>query len=240
MTLTSATIGTMRRIATIATLASRLETFQKVLPAILAQVDHVYIYLDGHAVAPAFLRDLDNVTVCRCEDVGDLHASSRFLCLQDLAAPTVVAIVDDDINYPPDYVDRLVRALQRFEGKAVVGVHGRIFLPPHQSYSRHGTVMHFAHQLADPRQVHVLGTGTCAFISGMLDIDPRGWSRYDMDDINLAIEAQRRGLPRVAVARAEGWMKGYAERQPDSLWIKTLADDSEHSRRMRELLALYV
>jgi len=229
----------MRRVAAIATLANRVETFQKVLPVIHAQVDHVFIYLDGYSVPPIFLESFDRVTVRRAEEVGDLHASSRFLCLQDLSTPTVVVIADDDIIYPPDYVDRLVNALQQLDGRAVVGVHGRIFLPPHQSYVRDATIFHFTRELIQARHVHELGTGTCAFISSNLDVDPREWGRGDMDDIIVATEAQRRGLPRIAVARAAGWVKAHVQNQPDSLWAKTLIDDSEQSRRMRALLSLY-
>lgn len=235
----SGEIGRMRRVAAIATLANRIETFQRVLPVIYAQVDHVFIYLDGYSEPPAFLRGFDRVTVRRAEDTGDLHASSRFLCLQDLSAPTVVVIVDDDIIYPPDYVDRLVYFLQQFEGQAIVGVHGRIFLPPHESYVRNAFAIHFAHELKQPCHVHELGTGTCGFISSYLDVDPREWSRTDMDDIIVATEAQRRGLPRITVTRTAGWMKAQAEDQPDSLWVKALTNDSEQSCRMRALLSLY-
>jgi hypothetical protein len=117
-------IATMPRIAALATLASRLNTFQKVLPVIHVQVDHVVIYLDGYSATPSFLEHFDRITVRRVEHLGDLHCSSRFLCLQDLRTPTVVAMVDDDIIYPQDYVDRLVGALQRLEGKAIVGCTG--------------------------------------------------------------------------------------------------------------------
>lgn len=239
MTGGSGGIGSMRRVAAIATLASRVESFQKVLPVIHAQVDHVFIYLDGYSVPPTFLGSFDRVTVRRAEDVGDLHASSRFLCLQDLSAPTVVATVDDDIIYPPDYVDRLVNALQRLEGQAIVGVHGRIFLPPHQSYVRDAAVFHFTRELSEACHVHELGTGTCAFVSSNLDVDPREWAHNGMDDIVIATEAQRRGLPRIAVARPAGWVRALVPDQPDSLWAKTLIDDSEQGRRMRALLSLY-
>jgi hypothetical protein len=232
-------VASLPRVAAIATMASRVETFQKVLPAIRAQVDHVFIYLDGYSAPPSFLQGLDRVSVRRAEDVGDLHASSRFLCLQDLTTATVVAVADDDIVYPPDYVDHLVDMLQQVEGRAIVGVHGRIFVPPHRSYVRDAGIIGFAMGLAQPRHVHELGTGTCAFISGHLDVDPRGWDRSDMDDIIVATEAQRRGLPRIAVAREAGWLKAYAENQPDSLWAKTQIDDAEQSRRMRDLLGLY-
>jgi hypothetical protein len=235
----SSEIGRMPRVAAIATLASRVETFKKVLPLIHAQVDHVFVYLDGYRAPPSFLGNYDRVTVRRAEDVGDLHASSRFLCLQDLSTPAVVVIADDDIVYPPDYVDRLANVLQQLEGQAIVGVHGRIFVPPHQSYVRNAHVIHFAQELGQAHHVHELGTGTCAFVSSRFDVDPREWGRTDMDDIIVATEAQRRGLPRIAVARAAGWVKAHAQDQPDSLWARTLIDDSEQSRRMRALLSLY-
>ena len=239
MTNTAASISSLPRVATIATMASRAETFALVLPAIHAQVDHVFVYLDGYGALPGFLQGFAGVSAYRAEEVGDLHCSSRFLCLRDLAVPTVVVSVDDDIGYPPDYVDRLVEALEQAEGAAVVGVHGRIFMPPHRSYVHDATAFQFAQELVQSRHVHEVGVGTSAFISDRLDMDPRGWDRTDMDDIVVALEAQRRGLPRIAVARQANWMKVLGMRQPDSLWLKTQQDDTEQSRRMRALLACY-
>ncbi len=239
MTTPAVPVASLPRVATIATLASRVGTFEKALPAIHAQVDHVFVYLDGYGEPPAFLKALDRISIHRAEAVGDLHCSSRFLCVRELSTPTVVVVVDDDIGYPPDYVDRLVEALQQAEGAAVVGVHGRIFTPPHRSYVHDAIPFQFAQELAQSRHVHELGMGTSAFVSSRLDLDPRGWDRTDMDDITVALEAQRRGLPRIVVARPAGWMKVLALRQPDSLWLKTQEDDAEQSRRMRALLGLY-
>ena len=239
MTEPTSSVSGLPRAATIATMASRVETFQQVLPVIHAQVDHVFVYLDGYDAVPGFLQDFDRISVYRAEEVGDLHCSSRFLCLQHLDTPTVVVSVDDDIIYPPDYVDRLVEALHQAEGLALVGVHGRIFRPPHRSYVHDAAAFQFAQELVKPTHVHELGMGTSAFVSSQFDIDPRQWDRFDMDDIVAAIEAQRRGLPRIAVARPAGWMKVLARRQPDSLWMKAQMDDTEHSRRMRALLGLY-
>lgn len=239
MTASSGAVKKMPRVATIATMPSRAETFQKVLPVIHAQVEHVFVYLDGHGRPPAFLEHFDRVTVHRAEDLGDLHSDSRFLCLQHLTAPTVVVIVDDDIIYPQDYVDRLVEVLQRFDGQAIVGVHGRIFAPPHKSYVKNAFCYHFANQLPQSLHVHELGTGTSAFVSSRFAVNPREWERHDMADIVVAVEAQRRGVARIAVARPAGWLKPWEEYQRDSLWSKTLIDDSEQSRLMRALLRLY-
>lgn len=232
-------ISSLPRVAAIATMPSRAETFQKVLAAIGPQVDHVFVYLDGYDTPPGFLRGIDRVSVQRAEDLGDLHASSRFLCLQQLSAPTVVAMVDDDIIYPGNYVESLVAVLAEARGRAVVGVHGRIFIPPHLSYVTDAMELHFGRGLTRHCSVHEVGVGTCAFVSNVLDVDPRRWDRCDMNDITIATEAQRRGLPRIAVTRESGWLRPYAQQQTDSLWAKTVEDDTEQSRRMRALIGLY-
>ena len=233
-------IRSLPRVATIATMASRQLGFEQVLPVIRAQVDHVFVYLDGYAAPPPFLEGLSDVTVRHAEAVGDLHCSSRFLCLRELPGPTVVVVVDDDIGYPPNYVATMSKVLEHLEGQAVVGVHGRIFSPPHCSYVNDALAQHFSAGLVRACHMHELGAGTCAFVSDRLPVDPREWDRNDMDDLLLAIEAQKRGLPRVAVARPEGWLKPLEQDQPDSLWTRTQKDDAEQSRRMRALLSLYV
>jgi len=235
----SGAITMMPRVATIATMATRLKTFQKVLPVIHSQVDHVFIYLDGYSARPTFLASFDRITVRIAEELRDLHANSRYLCLEDLKVPTVVASVDDDIIYPWNYISRLVDLLQRLDGHAIVGVHGRIFTPPHRSYAWDAVALHFSYRVEHPCHVHELGTGTCAFVSNIFNVNPKDWGRTDTDDIDVAIEAQRRGLPRIAIARPAGWLKPLAEKQADSLWARTLKDDSEQSRRMRTLLSLY-
>jgi hypothetical protein len=227
------------RVATIATMRSRLESFRMVFQIVRPQVEHVFVYLDGYDNPPSFLKGLAGVSVHRAEDVGNMHAASRLLCLRELTSPSVVAIVDDDILYPPDYVERLTRALQRFRGNALVGVHGRVFTPPHRSYVRDAVPLYFGIKLERAQSVHELGTGTCAFVSNRLPLDPRGWDRFDMSDITVAIEAQKRGLPRIAIARPAGWMRPIELGQDDSIWSRTQKDETEHIRRMKFLLGLY-
>jgi hypothetical protein len=88
--------------------------------------------------------------------------------------------------------------------------------------------------------MHELGAGTCCFRSDVLDIDPRDWEHCNMEDINLAIEAQRRKLPRVAMARPRHWLVPYEHNQPDSLWVKLNKDDTEQTKLMRALMRMYL
>ena len=228
------------RIGTIATMASRLDTFSRVLPAIHRQVDHLFVYLDGYSKPPSFLDRFQRLTVLHAEDFGNLHSSSRFLCLTQIEEPAVIISVDDDIAYPKDYVDRLVEALAEWNGQAVVGVHGRIFVPPYASYVRDAECLHFSNRLKRQRHVHELGSGTCAFVSDRLDVDPRDWPSTTMDDICMAIEAQQRSLPRIAIPRSRGWLKARAQDQPDSLWRRTRENDAQQGELMKNLLRSYL
>lgn len=218
---------------------SRIEGFEKVVATIRPQVDHMFVYLDGFADVPTFLQDHRNVSIRRAEELGDLHASSRFLCLQELRQPALIFTIDDDIIYPHDYIAVLSSLIEKVQGKALIGLHGRIYLPPHRSYVTDGMCVHFASEQKRPRHVHELGCGTLGFLSTSLPIDPRNWPRYDMDDILISIEAHKLGLPRISAPRPQGWLKPYAENQEDSLWVQTQKDDSAQSEAMRALLGLY-
>jgi len=238
-------ITSLPRVAAIATMAGRKEDFERVLPVIYRQVDHVFVYLDGYDAIPDFLGAYEKLTAHRCEDIGsaaaarNMHASSRFLCLREIKRPTVVIIFDDDIIYPQDYVSCMTEALHQYDGQAVVGVHGRRFTPPHQSYLHDATMSHFSRKMEQHRDVHEVGMGTSAFISDRLPLDPTQWESFGMDDINVAYEAQKRELRRIVIARPAGWLLPIAENQADSLWARTLRDDSAASRLMRRLLGLY-
>jgi hypothetical protein len=228
-------INPLQRVATIATMPSRAETFRMVVERILPQVDQLFVFLDSFDHVPEFLSNNDKIQIARSQDVGDLHAAGRFLVLQSLKSPSVVIVVDDDIEYPRNYVSRLVACLVAHSGAAVVGVHGGQFLPPYQSYITDALRHHFASALKRDMQVDELGCGTCAFLSEALDFDVRAWPYYDANDLQIAMEAKKRGLPLVCIKRRRSWLRPYAEFQTDSNWTKTLADPSRKSALMRIL-----
>ena len=147
--------------------------------------------------------------------------------------------MDDDIKYPTNYVDSLTASLANLNGAAVVGAHARVFVPPHNSYVLDAVVYHFARDMANHCHVHELGTGTCAFLSNVLTFDVRKWPYRDTNDILLAIEAQKRGIPRISVKRPSGWIQAHTEGQKDSLWHKKLNEHTRPSDLMRALLKLY-
>jgi hypothetical protein len=86
--------------------------------------------------------------------------------------------------------------------------------------------------------VDILGTGTIGFVSTMMPINPPSWPHGDMDDIMLAIEAETRHLPRIALARPRRSIVAIATNQDDSLVQVARRDNTRHTEQLRILLTL--
>lgn len=227
------------RFAVISSMPTRSAGFEKVVRTILDQVNMMFVYLDHFENVPTFLKDNPKIRIFRSEKCGNYHASSRFLILEEGLPPSVVLIVDDDIYYPSNYVESLVSSLAAFGGNAVVGVHGKVFLPPHNCYISDAHLIHFASESNSNIHCHELGTGTVAFISSRFNLKVSSWKSNEMDDILFAIEAQKLGIPRIVIQRPHNWLMAIEENQTDSLWRKTQKDCSIQSTLMKMLLTLY-
>ena len=227
----------MPRVGSIATMPSRLGTFTQVLEAISGQLDLVHVFLDTCETVPSCLLNNRKIIVSRSQELGDFKAAGRYLVQERLPSPSVMVFFDDDIIYPCDYVARLVDALVYFSGRAVVGVHGRNFIPPYESYVRDATCFPFSEALERNTPVDELGSGTCAFLSDVMKFDVRNWTQFDATDILLATEAKSLGLPRICIARRSGWLAPYAQSQPDSLWLRKKRDPTRYASLIRILMS---
>ena len=230
---------TLPRIGSIATQPSRLESLETAIRSLIGQLDEIHIYLDHFKNPPHFIENNPKIFIHRAEDLGNYHASSRFHLLNQIDKTSILFFFDDDIIYPKNYVEHLINAIALFHGRVIVGVHGRIFVSPHASYARDAVRFHFTSELEKGCHVHELGTGTCAFLSNLLNFDLSSWPRNDMDDLNLSIEAQKQSIPRVVVKRPRNWLVDNSQHQTNNLWAQTVADDSFQTKQMHYLLSLY-
>ncbi len=227
-------------IGSIATMPSRANTFKKTLNSILPQVNQLYVFLDGFEEIPLELLKQPNCHITLLPQQGSLHASSRFLAPHLFGSDATVILFDDDILYPPDYVAQAKLALAQYGGKAIIGFHGTIFLPPHLSYARNRHTFHFATKLDMDTHVHELGCGTAAFHSSKFRPDPATWRHHQMDDLYMAAEALKTKLSLISIKREANWLTPLAENQKDSLWRATQQNDRAQTYFMRDLMTQYV
>jgi hypothetical protein len=230
-------LGTLPRIGGMASIPTRADDLGQVLDRIVPQVERLYLFLHGYEAIPAVARHSRIVPVLAPADSA-FRASGKFYGLLQQNGPCLYFCFDDDILYPADYVARMTAAILRYGGRAFVGVHGTDYPTSGESYARDRKGRHFARRLRLDRMIDELGCGTLAFPSELLNIDPRRWPHGDMDDLMLAIDAERNGISRIAIRRRRSWLTPVHQLQPDSLWVRTLADDSRQSAQLVELKTL--
>lgn len=188
--------------ACMATYPPREDKLRIVVAALLPQVDAINIYLNGYDQVPAFLKHSRiNVVV----GGPDLRDNGKFHFTQDVPDGFCFT-VDDDIAYPPEYVQSLIRKIEFYERKAVIGLHGTVYAKPIRSFFKGRTLLHFEEGLDMDVVVNQLGTGTVAFHTSLLRPELSWFETTGMADVWLALEARRRRIPLVAISREAHWL----------------------------------
>ena len=108
--------------------------------------------------------------------------------------------VDDDIEYPPDYIEKLILEIERYNRKAIVGVHGAClpFGPNLTRWSQYKELRRshlFQQEHASRIQVDILGTGTTAFHSSINPPEAKNMATIRMVDLHLATWALLQQIP---------------------------------------------
>lgn len=206
-----------RRFGSLATIPRRERALARVVERLLAQVDALGVFLNGYERVPAFLRD-ERVAVVRSQDRGDRGDAGKFCWAGAIAGYHLVC--DDDIDYPPDYVDRLVAGIERHGRRAVVGFHGRLMADDIVDYHRPRRLLHFSRGLAADTTVHVLGTGVCGYHVSALGVRPDDFPVPNMADVWLALLGQRQRVPFVCLRREAGWLQELPGCREDSIYVR--------------------
>lgn len=215
-------------VAFMATFPKRRKHLARAVQSLLPQVDHLFIYMNNYDEIPGFLLN-ERITALPASTMEDLRDIGKFYHMSNV--PTgYFFTVDDDIEYPKDYCDTLVRKIEDYDRRAIVGVHGVIFEQPlRRFFSPNRTTFRFQRALDVDSKVNLIGTGTMAFHSSTITLKP-GSLPKGMADIGVAIAAKVNRVDMIAVARPEKWLvpilvKG---QEDHSLWEEFRENDDEH------------
>ncbi|GAB6059380.1 glycosyltransferase [Desulfonatronum parangueonense] len=196
-------------VASLCSIPERRDKLERVLISMAPQVDELHVYLDRYESPPDFLRDCHpRVTIRLSRQLPGLRDNGKFVPLLEREQECYFFTVDDDIEYPPDYVNALVKKIEWYGRLAVVGVHG-VLIPerPAGYFSGFRRVHWFGAELEQDQLVNNLGTGTTAFHSSLLTgLDYRQFKHAGMVDLYLAALCKTRAVPMIAVSRPPRWL----------------------------------
>ncbi len=203
--------------ASLATIPARERGLRHVVEALLPQVDALGVYLNEYDRVPSFL-DHEEIVVARSQQSGVRSDAGKFFWAGTTSGYQLVC--DDDIDYPRDYVDRLVAGIERHGRRAVVGFHGCVLRDRVADYHTSRGLLHFTRALATDRAVHVLGTGVAGYHASAISIRHQDFVAPNMADISLALLGQRQRVPFVCLRRTEGWLSELPGLREDSVYVR--------------------
>lgn len=219
-----------RILAALATIPGRARYLRRVLFSLRPQVDRLCVYLNGYGNVPEAVAELADEHVVDGENRGaerkfhwsERHRGLYFSC-------------DDDLVYPPDYVARMLAEVERWNGDAIVTLHGRSYdgRPTHISHVVPDSIGVFTNRLREGRWVNHGGTGVMAWDSRRVRI-PSEWHSHNLADMQVSAWAQRNQVPIWLAARERNWVRSLLPLDPDGIYSSSRREG--HERRNKILV----
>jgi hypothetical protein len=198
----------------LASIPSRKESLKQVVESLLPQVVGLGVYLNGWERVPSFLKN-PKIQVARSQEHGDVRDNGKFFFI-DKTEATYYATVDDDIDYPKDYIATLVRYQQLLGGTYAVGVHAAVYPTPIKKLLRQRYLWHFAFDAPSLLPVDMLGTGTLLFQRAYWQLDYSEIKNPGMADVWFAVAAKKRDFGLWVVPRENSWMQTIEQEDPEA------------------------
>lgn len=191
----------MRTFAEIASLPGR--PLEQAVRSLLDQVDEVGVWLNGYADLPDWFRELPEEKLQYALDPGNSGSSAKLYAASELEN-TYYFACDDDLEYPPDYVARMLAPFQEWGNGIIVTACGRTLTPNARNwYDSQGERRYIA-AVPEARWINYLGGCAFAFHTSLQlpRIDPP-----NEEEAVLSVWAQRHGVPIRLIERPYDWPK---------------------------------
>lgn len=191
----------MRVTLGIATIPERWAALLDTLATLQGQADEVYVYCNGVKERPEYLP-----AWVRCMTGPDAGDAGKFAaCTMGLAGDVHITC-DDDLNYPPDFVARLLDGLRRHGG--AVSFHGRRQKAPTASYYRGAHIgLPCLGFVPFDQDATVIGTGCLAFRPADVPLRDADFADgRNMADILFSRRCADLGIRRTVLAHPAGYI----------------------------------
>jgi hypothetical protein len=196
--------------ASLATIPGR--SVQKTIDSLKKQVDQLFVCYNQ--------TDVSNV------NFGD---AAKFIPLQGLNG--YLFTCDDDLIYPPDYIERMIEGIEKYDRKKIVTMHGRI-LPRRELKSYYKERLEGFRCLGLVENDVIVdsgGTGVMGWHSSLLTFDIKEFKAANMADIWVAKIAKEKGIKIVCLKHSDGWIRYVPPPDGTTIWEKKYNNDENET-----------
>ena len=211
----------------------RQATLKIMLASLLPQVDRAHVNVNGYG--PGTLPDfLEHKKIWVTHHDNSIEDRAKFYNAERNDGLTL--IVDDDIEYPPDFVEYMTRKHELHGG--IVTIMGKILKPrPIKSYFK-DEIIHYKTFEAVTEDVIVEIPGMCGALYGLEVQFHVEDAKIHNSDIAVGVYARKRGLVCTVVAHPANYVKNLMPMVSDSpsMFGKYCKDDGALTEYVNEHL----
>ena len=126
---------------------------------------------------------------------------------------------DDDIIYPPDYVEKMLNFYNSFAiFNCIVGIHGCIYIDAFDGDQSKRKVFSFTQGLLRPRVVNQLGTGTVFLKADQLPSLKYMDGSQRFVDVRFSRYMLENEIGMICVPREKNWLREVSSGSMEGLW----------------------
>lgn len=225
----------MKRIFNVATY-KRDECLIDTLMSIERQADVINVMLNSHFNIPRNSYKVDHSKInwyLRDNSKTDGHKFDRLS-----ESDGYFFTIDDDIIYPPNYADYMIKKYEEYEGKYIVTLHGRSFSTfPIRSY--YNSASHHYPCLGNVGAdaiIQVGGTGVMMFHTDLVKFDENYIKTANMADIWIAKYAKEHDINIMVLAHDSNFLKYQESVGSNTIWDEHHINDSIQTELINSFL----
>lgn len=185
-----------------ASFPARKQSMIKVISQLYFQCNKIYIWLNEYTTIPSELKQYPNVIAILAKKHSDCKENGRLFWVNQHANDYYLT-VDDDINYPPNYVNNIIMHINALHENVIVSYHGTIFDNKNKEH-----YFSFTHNVDSIVQVHRIGGGVAGMIPKKInficpDIDKlKTWD----GDATISVWATNNNIKKYVLPHSSLWL----------------------------------
>ena len=188
----------IKRYACIASIPEREQMLRKTVESLRDQVDKIYVTLNNYPYIPEFLTDCEGVILDNLMgDAGKFYFADRL--------KGYILTCDDDLIYPPDYVEYMIAGLKKYHG-CVVTLHGRSYPRPVTHFQRLKAGYPCLNTVDQDIEVDVGGDGVMCWHTDVLKVKFDDFKQKNMSQLYFSRLCHEQKVPIIVLAHQQGYL----------------------------------
>jgi hypothetical protein len=129
---------------------------------------------------------------------------------------------DDDLFYPPDYVEKSIAKIEEYKRKYVITYHGRVWrgFPIRNFYTDRAAMYRAIEGFEGDHIVHCGGDGVMAWHSDTFKMRYDFCEHKNMSQLWIALKCNHDGVKQMAIGHPLGWIQDLTIDEDDTIWAQ--------------------